>query len=203
MDVRDVRPQPQIVEEFFRRRRRELWALVLGGLAFYMAWQAYHDPAFTVLGLRGLPLLALAAAGIVACFVHYCINWRCPACGHHLFARFFLPSCPRCGAFFVRLRRRPTQADLEALRKKYDLRMLSAVLLLALGMFLMMYLARQPGLLRDDGWLSRLTGGEPRLALLMTGFAIAAAGFVWMFLMLPKITILRDRLQEMRRIVKD
>lgn len=203
MDVSDVRPQPQIVEEFYKRRRRELWALVLGGLAFYVAWQAYHDSTFTVLGLRGLPLLALAAAGVVAYFVHHLVNWRCPACGRHFFTGFFLQSCPHCGALFVRLRPRATQADLEALRRKHELRALMAVLLIALGLFLMTYLAGQPGLLRDDGWLSRLTGGEPRLALLMTGFGIAAGGFLWMFLTLRVITGIKLRLQEMSRIVRE
>lgn len=203
MDVRDVRPQPQIVEEFYRRRRRELWALILGGLAVYVGWQAYHDPAFALLGLRGMPLLALAAAAVAVYFVHHLTNWRCPACERHLFTGFVLQSCPHCGALFVRLRPRATQADLEARRRKYELRTLTAVLLVAFGMFLMVYLAKQPGVLRDDGWLSRLTGGEPRLALQMAGLGIAASGLLWMFLMLPKITIIKQRLQEMRRIVKE
>ncbi|HET9210190.1 MAG TPA: hypothetical protein VFR03_07320 [Thermoanaerobaculia bacterium] len=203
MDVSDVRPQPRIVEEFYRRRRRELLALPLGGLAFYVAWQAYHDPTFAVLGLKGLPLLVLAAAVVVAYFAHHLVNWRCPACGRHFFTGFVLQSCPHCGALFVKLRPRATRADLEALRKKYDLRMLTAVLLIALGMFLMMYLANQPGVLRDDGWLSRLTGGEPRLALLTTGFVIAAVGFLWTFRMIYVINGIKLRLQEMRRIVQE
>jgi hypothetical protein len=202
MSASGVQRQQQIVRNFYQRRARELATLIPIGLAVYGAWGAYHDPAFTVWGLGGWPLLGLAVAVLAACFAHHWINWRCPACGWRLNG-FLILGCERCGAILVKLRKRPTQPELEARRRKYQLQALAAVLLAGLGLFLMMFLANQPGAVRPDGWLSRLSGGEPRLALQVTGFGIIVLGFLWMFVIGFKANLVDRRLKWMSKTVRE
>jgi len=100
MSVSDAGRQQQIVQEFRRRRARELVALIPGGLAAYTVSRAFGGSGFTAGGPSRWLLLGLAAAVIVAYFVHHLINWRCPACGRHFLDGFLIRRCARCGVAF-------------------------------------------------------------------------------------------------------
>ncbi|MFL6262975.1 MAG: hypothetical protein ACJ76Y_25020 [Thermoanaerobaculia bacterium] len=100
MSVSGAQRQQWIVQDFRRRRARELVALIPGGLAAYVACESFQDSAFTVRGVSGTLLLVASGAVVVAYFVHHLINWRCPACGRHFLDGFLIRRCARCGVTF-------------------------------------------------------------------------------------------------------
>lgn len=59
MSIDGVQRRRQIVEEFKRRRTRELIAIRPFMAAVFVLYQIFHDPRYQVGGLSGRPLLLL------------------------------------------------------------------------------------------------------------------------------------------------
>ena len=101
MDTDDARSrQQQIVTEFRRRREREMIAAIPFLAGASVAYTAYRDPTFRIMGVSGMPLLLPALAVVAACCVYHLVNWRCPVCGRVFLTGIFVSSCDRCGTVF-------------------------------------------------------------------------------------------------------
>jgi len=83
---------PKVVEEFRRRRKRQLWlaAFLIAGLislTWLMERQGQSEKA------RGAIVITI----VLAALAYSWRNWRCPACNGYLGKSAFLSFCPRCG----------------------------------------------------------------------------------------------------------
>ena len=84
---------PRIVEEFGRRRRRQLMlvALLIPAL-IWLSWVMEHSGQVSKQA-QGPIVMAL----VVAALAYSWKNWRCPACNRYMGKSAFLSFCPACG----------------------------------------------------------------------------------------------------------
>ena len=89
--------KPQIIEEFKRRRTRQLMVVAPVILAaVFLGWIQDHR-SVSIAGLSSSALVGLAIAVVVGAVIFSLSNWRCPACNRYL-GKVFNPSfCPKCG----------------------------------------------------------------------------------------------------------
>jgi hypothetical protein len=196
MTVTDVQSRQRIVEEFKRRRAREIMAMIPLLAAVFVLYLAWEDPAFRVGGLSGPPLLLACAAVIAACLVHHAVNWRCPVCKANFWAGFQVPFCPRCRAVFTEAGESHLLPDAEAERRarmeaavqtnlgqyrgKYILDLMKAVVIVIVGLIMVFLLADAPDALKPDSILIRKLGPEgAHMALKALGGLVVLTGLAW------------------------
>lgn len=86
------------IEEFRRRRKRQL-SVSLPFLLIFIAslWLRDH-PEQTPLGMTGNSFVVVFLAAIAGILIFSFKNWRCPACDGYLGKGFNPSFCPKCGA---------------------------------------------------------------------------------------------------------
>ena len=84
---------PKIIEEFNRRRKRQLILAVglIGGLMWLTA--VIERSAQISNKTQGAVVVAIVLGAVAYSFK----NWRCPACNKYLGKSVFLAFCPLCG----------------------------------------------------------------------------------------------------------
>lgn len=196
MSLDDAFRRQQILEDFKRRRTRELVAAVPFLAAVFVLYQMHDDADFSIGGLTGKPLLLAALAVIAAVLVHHVVNWRCPACGQVFLTGITVSHCKRCGMLFTEPKgmlpggdpvaehrervEAAVKADVGEYRNKYALHLIRGLSVSLIG-GVAFFLAGSPDAVKPDGWLYQKLGPEgATLALQAFGLFIILAGIAWM-----------------------
>jgi hypothetical protein len=98
MSLNEPGRDPQVIEEFRRRRVRQLVAVV-PFVAALIPLLMLEDAGPE--GLFGIPAVAVAAvcgAVLIAGLIFSLVNWRCPACKGYLGKAISPRFCQKCGA---------------------------------------------------------------------------------------------------------
>lgn len=87
---------PKIVEEFGRRRRRQitLAVLLITGV-IWLTWVMEHYGSGWRLSERDRGMAVMAV--VLSALAYSWRNWRCPACNRYLGKSMWLAFCPGCG----------------------------------------------------------------------------------------------------------
>jgi len=89
---------PQIIQEFKRRRARQLTIIpVVIAAAILLGWSQEHA-GDSLGGVPGRLLTGVGIAVIVAAVLFSFRNWRCPACDGYLGKAISPNFCLKCGA---------------------------------------------------------------------------------------------------------
>jgi Zn finger protein HypA/HybF involved in hydrogenase expression len=87
---------PKVVEEFGKRRKRQLWlvVLLLSGLV-WLGWVMERSELGRRLSEQeqGTIMIAIVLSAVAFSWR----NWRCPACNKYLGKSLWLAFCPACG----------------------------------------------------------------------------------------------------------
>ncbi|HKI01212.1 MAG TPA: hypothetical protein VKK31_04480 [Thermoanaerobaculia bacterium] len=218
MSAADFQSRQQIVQEFKRRRGREIAMAFPFVAALLVAWQAYDDPDFLLFGLSGVPLFGTALGVVAACLAHHAFNWRCPVCQRHFRTGISVPFCPQCGAVFEESRdplamadpdaarreqvENAVQAELKMYQSKYALHLMRGMVTVLIGSLITFSLADDP--VKPDGWLGRTFGEADTHALLRTaGAVLLLAGLAWIAYAVRALTGgARRHTEEVRRFLE-
>lgn len=88
---------PQVVEEFKRRQRKQLLVSLLAiAVALFVFIQA--DRGGSIAGMSCSSLAIPAFAVILGVLIFSLQNWRCPACNGYLGKAISPRFCSKCGA---------------------------------------------------------------------------------------------------------
>ena len=90
------RPGAEIIEEFKKKRTRQIMAVGPIILAFIALLSVESNPT----GIFGLPpniVLGLSFALIISVLIFSLFNWRCPSCNKYLGQAMNPKFCSRCG----------------------------------------------------------------------------------------------------------
>ena len=90
------RPGAEIIEEFKKKRTRQIMAVGPIILAFIALLSVESNPT----GIFGLPpniVLGLSFALIISVLIFSLFNWRCPSCNKYLGKAMNPKFCSRCG----------------------------------------------------------------------------------------------------------
>ena len=86
---------PRIVEEFLRRRKRQVIVIIPAVLA--VASLVAADQSLALFGMPRSVMIGLALALIVGCVGFSFTNWRCPSCQRYLGKALNPKFCVQCG----------------------------------------------------------------------------------------------------------
>jgi ribosomal protein L37AE/L43A len=200
----------QIVQDFKRRREREMLAFIPCLFAFWVFYEAWQDPGFRLAGLSGWPLLLAAGAAVALIIVHHLVNWRCPVCRQpFLTGPFGVKFCKKCGALFEEPKtytpaerqeeaERAFQHAMGQYRGNWALHLFKALIIIGLGL-LGMFALDEPAV--PGSWLARNLG--QRGAGFLFGGIILLVGLVWLAFVVRGFTVgARRYAEQMRRVLK-
>ncbi len=204
MSVDDPLQRQQILEDFKRRRTREIIAIAPFLAAIFVIYQLFHNPEFQIRGLGGGPLLLAALAVVAAVLIHHIVNWRCPACGQVFLTGITVSHCKRCGMLFtepkgmlpggdpVAERRERVElavkADVGEYRNKYALHLMRGLGVVVVGCVMFFFLAGDPNSVKPDGWLYQTFGEQgSQYALKAFSALVILIGIAWMAFAIHRI----------------
>lgn len=213
----DPLQRQQILEDFRRRRTREIIVIAPFLASVFVIYQLFEDPDFTVGGLSRGPLLMAALAVLAAVLIHHVVNWRCPVCGNVFLTGINVSHCKRCGALFtepkgmlpggdpVAERRERVElavkADVGEYRNKYALHLIRGLGVVVVGCVMFFFLANDPNGVKPDGWLYQTFGEQgAQYALKVFSAFVILIGIAWMAFAIRRIKVgSRRHEEEVRR----
>lgn len=206
MSVNDPLQRQQILEDFKRRRTREIIAIAPFLASVFVLYELFKNPGFTVGGLSGGPLLLAALAVLAAVLIHHVVNWRCPACGHVFLTGITVSHCKSCGMLFtepkgmlpggdpVAERRERVElavkTDVGEYRNKYALQVMRSLVVVLIGCVMFFLLASDPNGVKPDGWLYQKFGPQgAQYGMRAIGAFVILVGVAWMVYAIRRIKV--------------
>lgn len=197
MSVDDPHQRQQILEDFKRRRTREIIAIVPFLASVFVIYELFKDPGFQVRGLSGGPLLLAALAVLAAVLIHHIVNWRCPVCGNVFLTGIAVSHCRRCGMLFTEPKGMLPGGDPVAERRervelavkaevgeyagKYAMHLIRGLTFVLIGCLMFFFLAIDPDSAKPDSWLYQTFGEKgARYGLKALGAFVSLVGVAWM-----------------------
>ena len=90
------RSNTEIIEEFKRKRTRQIMAVGPVVLAFIALFSVEGNPT-GIFGLSSNIVLTIAFALIIFVLIYSFFNWRCPSCNKYLGKAINPKFCAKCG----------------------------------------------------------------------------------------------------------
>jgi rubrerythrin len=90
------RSNAEIIEEFIKKRTRQIMAVGPIVLAFIALLSVENNPT-GIFGLAPSTILVAAFAVIISVLVFSLLNWRCPSCNKYLGKAINPKFCSKCG----------------------------------------------------------------------------------------------------------
>ena len=213
MSVDDPQQRQQILEDFKRRRTREIIAIAPFLASVFVIYQLFDDPGFQIRGLGGGPLLLASLAVLAAVLIHHAVNWRCPVCGHVFLTGITVSHCKRCGMLFtepkgmlpggdpVAERRERVElavkTDVGEYRNKYALHLMRGLGVVVVGCVMFFLLANDPNGVKPDGWLYQTFGEQgAQYGVKAFGAFVILVGIAWMVFAIHRIKVGSRRHEE-------
>lgn len=208
----DAFQRQQILDDFKRRRAREIIAIAPFLASIFVIYQVFESPGFQVGGLSGGPLLLAALAVLAAVLIHHVVNWRCPVCRHVFLTGITVSHCKQCGTLFTEPKGLPggdpvaerrervelaVKADVGEYRGKYAMHLMRGLVVVVIGCVMFFLLADDPNAVRPDGWLYQKLGEEgSHLAVKAISVAVILAGLAWIAFAINRIKLGSRRYEE-------